>query len=134
MGYRDPRFGTLAMYPSSTNVQRYYCSACSSHILYANEEQPDATDIPIGVMETPFGARAENLLEWDYGVVYYVEDCEGTWREKLTTAIKEGSEEWRLHMHIAKSFRRAVAENQESGAAVQADKHEQNASTVYSLF
>ncbi|KAF5000330.1 hypothetical protein FDECE_11229, partial [Fusarium decemcellulare] len=55
----DPRFGTLAMYKSSPDVQRYFCSRCSASVFYAVDDRPELVDVAVGVIDASEGARAE---------------------------------------------------------------------------
>ncbi|KAK5988795.1 hypothetical protein PT974_10286 [Cladobotryum mycophilum] len=64
---RDSRFGTLAMYASSPDVQRYFCSSCSASVFYAVDDRQDLVDVAIGLLDAPEGARAESLLVWGLG-------------------------------------------------------------------
>lgn len=109
---RDSRFGTLAVYSSSKKADRYFCSKCSASIFYTVDKRPDVIDVTIGVLHSPSGARAESMLEWNYGMMGYMEDVAGSWRESLMSAIKRDSEEWRVERGIPKSFRRIVKEEE----------------------
>ena len=108
---RDPRFGTLAMYASSDDVQRYFCSCCSATILYAVDDRQDLVDVAVGVLSAPDGARAESLLLWGLGSnVGGEDDVEGSWREGHVRAVKKAAEDWRIARGYPKTWRRIALE------------------------
>lgn len=85
----DPRIGTLVMYRSSENVERYHCSNCAATFFYTESRRPGRVDIAVGVLEHPDGARAEGLLSWDLGHIGHTSDTKGGWREGLTACFLE---------------------------------------------
>ncbi|KAK1706189.1 Mss4-like protein [Colletotrichum lupini] len=91
---KDPRLGTLAVYNSSPEVERYSCSVCSASIFYAVYDREDMVDIAVGLLDHPDGARAEGLLAWNYGLLGWTADAAGGWREKLVARTKASMKEW----------------------------------------
>uniref|UniRef100_A0A8H7MXZ9 CENP-V/GFA domain-containing protein n=1 Tax=Bionectria ochroleuca TaxID=29856 RepID=A0A8H7MXZ9_BIOOC len=47
---RDPRLGTLSLYASSPDVQRYFCSRCSASVFYAVDDRPELLDVAAGLL------------------------------------------------------------------------------------
>ncbi|KAI8273692.1 hypothetical protein K4K60_010513 [Colletotrichum sp. SAR11_57] len=90
---KDPRLGTLAMYESSRDVQRYFCSKCSASVFYAVNDRPGMVDIAVGLLQHPDGARAEGLLKW-LDKVGWAQDVAGGWREGLANTSKRLLNEW----------------------------------------
>ncbi|KDN65624.1 putative DUF636 domain-containing protein [Colletotrichum sublineola] len=93
-GKKDPRLGTLAVYSSSPDVDRYFCSTCFANVFYAVHDREDMVDIAVGLLDHPDGARAEGLLAWSYGKVGWEADVAGGWREELVASVKTLSKEW----------------------------------------
>ncbi|KAJ3950205.1 uncharacterized protein N0V96_001348 [Colletotrichum fioriniae] len=91
---KDPRLGTLAVYNSSPEVERYSCSVCSASIFYAVYDREDMVDIAIGLLDHPDGARAEGLLAWNYSLLGWTADAAGGWRERLVARTKDSMKEW----------------------------------------
>ncbi|KXH43988.1 hypothetical protein CNYM01_06586 [Colletotrichum nymphaeae SA-01] len=91
---KDPRLGTLVVYNSSPEVERYSCSVCSASIFYAVYDREDMVDIAVGLLDHPDGARAEGLLAWNYGLLGWTGDAAGGWREKLVARTKASMKEW----------------------------------------
>ncbi|KAK1573327.1 uncharacterized protein LY79DRAFT_568849 [Colletotrichum navitas] len=85
---------TLAVYNSSTDVERYSCSTCFADVFYAVHDREDMIDIAIGLLDHPDGARAEGLLAWSYGKVGWEADVAGGWRDELVGSVKTLSKEW----------------------------------------
>lgn len=111
----DGRFGTLSMYSSSDDVQRYFCSRCSATIFYAVDDRPDLVDVAVGVLNAPEGARAESLLLWGLGSNVGGENTiRGGWRENYVAAAKKAAEEWRVRRGYPKTWRRIALENSQS--------------------
>ncbi|KXJ85537.1 hypothetical protein Micbo1qcDRAFT_180688 [Microdochium bolleyi] len=54
---------TAASLPSP-DVQRYFCRRCSASVFYAVDDRPDIVDLAVGLLWSPNGAHAENLLAW----------------------------------------------------------------------
>ncbi|GKT56652.1 DUF636 domain-containing protein [Colletotrichum tofieldiae] len=96
---KDPRIGTLAVYNSSPDVERYFCSTCSACVFYAVHDREGMVDIAIGLLDHPDGARAEGLLSWSYGEVGWEIDVTGGWREELVASVKTLSKEWTGLIH-----------------------------------
>ncbi|KAM0429979.1 hypothetical protein ACHAPT_005985 [Fusarium lateritium] len=93
----DPRLGTLKLYKSSPDVQRYFCSRCSASVFYAVDDRPDLVDVAVGLLDAPEGARAENELVWNLGSrVGGEDDVFGGWREEFINSVKESAEKWRV--------------------------------------
>lgn len=110
---RDPRLGTLSLYASSPDVQRYFCSRCSASVFYAVDDRPELLDVAAGLLCAPEGARAESLLAWELGsAIGNVGDVQGGWREKYVKAVRRGAEKWRIQRGYPKSWRRINAEKQ----------------------
>ncbi|KAH7305327.1 hypothetical protein B0I35DRAFT_454455 [Stachybotrys elegans] len=106
-GDRDGRLGTLAMYESSPDVQRYFCSRCSASVFYACDDRRDQVDVAPGLLECPTGARAEDFLVWEYGgSPSYSTDVAGGWREHRVRQIVAAAEEYRVSRGYPKSWRR----------------------------
>ncbi|KAL0941376.1 DUF636 domain protein [Colletotrichum truncatum] len=91
---KDPRLGTLAVYNSSPDVERYFCSRCSASVFYAVHDRPDMVDIAVGLLDHPDGARAESLLDWRLDKVGWAQDAAGGWREALADSAKKRQAEW----------------------------------------
>ncbi|KAM0351089.1 hypothetical protein ACHAPU_002871 [Fusarium lateritium] len=114
---RDSRYGTLAMYQSSPDVQRYFCSRCSASVFYAVDDRPDLVDVAVGLLHAPDGARAESILAWHLGgKMMGVEDYVGGWREEFANAVKETSESWRIKNGYPKTWARVKSENAQKEA------------------
>lgn len=108
---RDPRFGTLTYYSSSSDVQRYFCSVCSACVFYAVDDRPDIIDVAVGLLESQDGARAETFLCWALGgEVGWREDVMGGWRESLVKGVETEAENWRIQRGYPKNWRRAEAD------------------------
>lgn len=108
---RDPRLGTLAFYASSDDVQRYFCSNCSATVFYAVDVRTDMVDLAAGLLESPAGARAEDVLSWNFGgESSWRQDVEGGWREGLVASIEKQAEEWRVKRQYPKNWRRIIKE------------------------
>lgn len=111
---RDPRFGTLAMYASSPDVQRYFCGRCSACVFYATDERPDMVDVALGLLDAPDGARAESVVSWSFvRRMSLREDMLETWREDLLFAVEREGEQWRIERGYPKSWRRVLKEQGE---------------------
>ncbi|KAK1622516.1 amino acid adenylation domain-containing protein [Colletotrichum phormii] len=101
---KDLRFGTLAVYNSSPEVERYSCSVCSASIFYAVYGREDMVDIAVGLLNHPDGARAEALLAWNYGLLGWAMDAAGGWREQLVATTKDSMKEWAQSMNENQSI------------------------------
>ena len=105
----DKRFGTLAYYASSPDVQRYHCGRCSAAVFYALDRRPDMVDVAVGLLHSPDGARAETMLTWELGgPIGWRGDMAGTWREDLLNMVEKGSESWRVKRGYPQSWRRTA--------------------------
>ncbi|KAK4111502.1 hypothetical protein N656DRAFT_829823 [Canariomyces notabilis] len=100
--HRDLGIGTLALFQSSPDVERYFCRRCAASVFFAvhDTDRMDMVDIAVGLLRHPDGARAEGLLSWKYGSVGWIEDVKGGWREALVKGAVEGSEAWRVRGQI----------------------------------
>ncbi|KAK0735377.1 Mss4-like protein [Apiosordaria backusii] len=108
---KDPRLGTLALYVSSEDVQRYACGRCSATVFYACDDRPDMVDIAAGLLHAPEGARAERVISWSWGgKLGFGTDMKGTWREHLAAMAEEETEQFRVARDFPKNFRRIVKE------------------------
>lgn len=114
-GDRDPRLGALALYASSADAQRYFCSRCSATVFYACDQRQDMVDVAVGVLGAPSGAaRAEEVLAWSLGgKVAWREDVVGGWREGLVLAIEKEAEQFRIERGLPVNFRRKIKEENE---------------------
>lgn len=92
---KDPRLGTLALYKSSADVERYHCSRCSAQVFYAVADRPGTIEISVGLLSHPSGARAEGLLRWDYGSLSDGTNEVDGWRDAFIRQAKKEREEWR---------------------------------------
>ncbi|RYP14588.1 hypothetical protein DL765_006259 [Monosporascus sp. GIB2] len=100
---RDPRFGTLTLYSSSPDVQRYFCSRCSACVFYCVDDRPDMLDVALGLLEAPSGARAEEVVSWGFGRdMSWREDVVGGWREGHIVAVEFTAEAWRTERNYPK--------------------------------
>ncbi|KAM7203120.1 hypothetical protein V8F33_002468 [Rhypophila sp. PSN 637] len=97
-----PPLGTLSLYKSSHDVQRYFCSRCSASIFYAWDGRPEMVDIAVGVICSPDGmARAESTISWKFnGKVVWRDDtlAPGSgrgWARGLVLAVEESMKELR---------------------------------------
>ncbi|KAF5670082.1 hypothetical protein FHETE_4765 [Fusarium heterosporum] len=114
---KDKRYGSLAMYRSSPDVQRYFCSQCSAVVFYAVDDRPDLVDVAVGLLHAPDGARAESVLSWNLGAkMMGVEDYVGGWREEFANAVKETSENWRIKNDYPKAWSRIKSEKAQKKA------------------
>ena len=115
-GDRDPRLGTLALYESSADAQRYFCSRCSATVFYACDNRQDMVDVAVGLLEGSSGAaRVEEVLTWNLGgKATFREDMVGGWREGLVEAIEKGAEQFRVERGLPVNFRRKIKEESES--------------------
>ncbi|PNY26892.1 Uncharacterized protein TCAP_03180 [Tolypocladium capitatum] len=113
---RDPGLGTLAMYASSADVQRYFCSRCSASVFYAVDSRPDMVDLAVGLLDAPDGARAESVLAWALGMMVWADDVKGGWREELVDAMKRNSEAWRVDRGIPMNWAVIVREQMDAMA------------------
>ncbi|QGI88169.1 hypothetical protein CEK25_003125 [Fusarium fujikuroi] len=111
---RDPRYGTLAIYPSSPDVQRYFCSRCSATVFYTVDDRPECIDVAVALLHAPEGARAEGILTWHLGAKMMGEwDFERGWRKDFAMSVKHASEKWRIERGYSKTWRRIAFENEE---------------------
>ncbi|KAK2050081.1 hypothetical protein LZ31DRAFT_537898 [Colletotrichum somersetense] len=92
-GKKDFRLGTLEVFNSSPDVERYFCSTCFANVFYAVRDRENMVNIAIGLLDHPDGARAEGLLAWSYGKVGWEAEVAGGWREKLASSVKTLSKE-----------------------------------------
>lgn len=114
-GGEEKRFGTLGMYRSSEDVQRYFCKRCSATVFYATDSSPDLVDLAIGLLWAPDGARAESIIFWNFGEkMLYREDMMGGWREGLVRAVEKEGEKWRVDRGYPKTPRRIKREEEAS--------------------
>ncbi|KAF4979800.1 hypothetical protein FZEAL_4060 [Fusarium zealandicum] len=108
---RDARFGTLAMYKSSPDVQRYFCSRCSASAFYAVDDRPDLVDVAVGLLDSQDGANAESFLTWNLGAKVGGEaDVAGGWRQGFVESIKDTAESWRVKRKYPKTWKRLSVE------------------------
>ncbi|KAF4344210.1 hypothetical protein FBEOM_1804 [Fusarium beomiforme] len=108
---RDPRYGTLAIYRSSPDVQRYFCSRCSALVFYAADDRPEIIDVTVGLLHAPEGARVESLLAWHLGAkMMGEEDFERGWRRNFVMSVKDASEKWRIEKGYPKTWIRLAFE------------------------
>ncbi|KAH6992867.1 Mss4-like protein [Fusarium venenatum] len=109
---RDPRYGTLAMYRSSSDVQRYFCSRCSALVFYTVDDRPDVIDVAVGLLQAPEGARAESVLVWHLGAKTMGDEEHGdSWRDTFARSVNETSERWRIEKGHPKTWARLAAED-----------------------
>ncbi|KAK7756333.1 hypothetical protein SLS62_001559 [Diatrype stigma] len=102
----DPRFGTLALYASSPDVQRYFCSRCAAVVFYCVDDRPDMLDVALGLLEAPSGARAEEFVSWILGGdSAHREDMAGGWRDGHMNAVELAAEAWRVARKYPKHWR-----------------------------
>ena len=113
---RDPRFGTLAMYASRADVQRYFCSRCSASVFYAVDRRTDMVDLAIGLLDAPGGARAESHLAWALGLMVWADDVKGGWKEELVDAMKRNAETWRAEKGVPRSWALVAREKRDEEA------------------
>ncbi|KAJ9414288.1 hypothetical protein FOXG_12176 [Fusarium oxysporum f. sp. lycopersici 4287] len=111
---RDPRYGTLAIYRSSPDVQRYFCSRCSATVFYTVDDRPEVIDVAVALLHAPEGARAESILTWHLGAKMMGEwDFGRGWRKDLAMSVKDTSERWRIEKGYPKTWRRIAFEDAE---------------------
>lgn len=114
---RDPRYGTLAYYASSPDVQRYFCSRCSACVFYAVDDRPSMVDVAVGLLDSPDGARAEGFCSWALGGrIVHREAVKGGWREELVRRIESEGEAWREERGYPKCWLRVAREAAEAKA------------------
>jgi hypothetical protein len=117
---RDPRYGTLAIYRSSPDVQRYFCSRCSATVFYTVDDRPEVIDIAVALLHAPEGARAESILAWHLGAKMMGSwEFERRWRERFAMSVKNTSEKWRIEKGYPKTWRRIAFEDAEKDAGSQ---------------
>lgn len=115
----DPRFGTLALYASSPDVQRYFCSRCAAVVFYCVDDRPDTLDVALGLLEAPSGARAEEFVSWILGGdSAHREDMAGGWRDGHMNAVEPAAEAWRAARKYPRHWR--TVEREEAESAVRA--------------
>ncbi|KAI0391828.1 hypothetical protein F5Y17DRAFT_460425 [Xylariaceae sp. FL0594] len=114
---KTPYYGTLTYYASSPDVQRYFCARCSATVFYACDDRPDMVDLAAGLLcttdrkGTGTGARAEDLLSWDFGgTMAWRTDAAGGWRERYISRIEDAAERWRVERGVPKNWRRVQKE------------------------
>ncbi|KAH8881347.1 DUF636 domain-containing protein [Thozetella sp. PMI_491] len=110
---RNELLGTLGVYASSPDVGRYFCTRCSAAVFYAVDDRPDLVDVGIGLLDHPSGARAEGLLDWDFGRIGWDTEVKGGWREQLLEDAKTEGEQWRIQRGYPKNWRRVMKEQKE---------------------
>jgi hypothetical protein len=110
----DPKLGTLKYYQSSPDVERYFCSRCSASVFYVVHDRPDMVDLAVGLLDHPDGARAESLLSWNYGEVFWQADAAGGWREEFAKSLEGQCEEWRARRGYPKSPPRVLREEKKA--------------------
>ncbi|KXJ88571.1 hypothetical protein Micbo1qcDRAFT_166635 [Microdochium bolleyi] len=131
---RDPRLGTLRLYASSPDVQRYFCGKCSAVVFYAVDDLPDQVDVALGLLRAPpagqnssdkgghGGARAEHLLSWKYGgKMGWRQDTEGGWRDEMLKIVERDVTAWRDRRGLQKNWR-IINEEKEVAAKKGADE------------
>ncbi|KAK4226387.1 hypothetical protein QBC38DRAFT_230047 [Podospora fimiseda] len=107
----DEKFGTLAWYASSDDVQRYFCSRCAACVFYCVDDRPDIADVAVGLLDAKDGARAESIISWEFGgKIGWREDMGMSWRENLLYMVEKEVEEWREKRGYPKGWRRIVGE------------------------
>ncbi|KAI0126222.1 glutathione-dependent formaldehyde-activating enzyme [Xylariales sp. AK1849] len=67
--------GILRSYESSPGVLRESCRKCGATVFWHDKRKPQLTDVSVGLLEAPEGARAGNWLEWWTGRVSFSEDA-----------------------------------------------------------
>lgn len=116
---RDPRLGTLALYKSSPDVERYHCSRCSAQVFYAVADRPDTIEISVGLLSHTSGARAEGLLRWDYESLSEGINEVGGWRHAFIRQAKREREEWREQRGYPRVWKRVEEERQKARSVLQ---------------
>lgn len=131
---RDPRLGTLKMYASSPDVQRYFCGQCSAVVFYACDDLSDQVDVALGLLRAPparatstesgdsepghGGARAEHLVSWKLGgTIGWQQDVQGGWREPMMQKVSDEAAAWRDRRGLAKNWRVRNDEKEAAGKA-----------------
>jgi hypothetical protein len=108
---RDSRLGTLAVYASSPDVQRYFCGRCSASVFYAVDDRPDLVDVAVGLLDSPDGARADSVISWSFGgPMVWRQDMAKTWRGRMLHAVEKEVEEWRIERGYPKGWHRVAGE------------------------
>ena len=115
---KDPRLGTLALYKSSPDVERYHCSQCSAQVFYAVADRPDTIEVSVGLLSHPSGARAEGLLRWDYESLSEGTNEGGGWRHTFIRHAKKEREEWRARRGYPRVWERVEEERQKVRSAL----------------
>ncbi|KAF5246172.1 hypothetical protein FANTH_6939 [Fusarium anthophilum] len=111
---RDSRYGTLAIYRSSSDVQRYFCSRCSATVFYTVDDRPECIDVAVALLHAAEGARVESVLTWHLGAKMMGEwDFERGWRKDFAMSVKDTSEKWRIEKGYPKTWRRIALEDAE---------------------
>ncbi|KAF9873440.1 transcription factor [Colletotrichum karsti] len=90
----DTRFGTLKHYKSSSGTHQYFCGKCAASVFCTIEDQPGTLRIAVGLLDDPNGARAEDLLSWDYVNVEHEQDAVGDWRKNIVDAAREQGKQY----------------------------------------
>jgi hypothetical protein len=86
-------FGTLKHYESSPDVHRYFCNDCGATLFYNADDRRHYTDVAMGLLEAPEGARAESWFSWRAPGVDFAEDADHR-AKSLVQGLQKGFEEW----------------------------------------
>jgi hypothetical protein len=65
----------MQRFESSPGVYREFCKSCGATVFWHCDERPGVVDVSVGLLKSPTGARAEDLLEWETGRVSFAEDA-----------------------------------------------------------
>jgi hypothetical protein len=89
-------FGTMQSYESTstdaTKRLRWFCSRCGANVLWTGSERPTLTDVSVGLLDAPSGARAEEWLQWDLADrVSFREDAHNV---HLVDELERGLVDW----------------------------------------
>lgn len=103
---KDPAIGTMKYYTSSPDVCRYFCGTCSAVVFYASGNRPQIVDVAVGLLDSKYGARVENMLSWPFGkTMSFQEDGDGGWRESLFERLRSKAEDWRVARGYPKNWK-----------------------------
>jgi hypothetical protein len=86
-------FGTVKAYDSSPGIRHYFCHDCGATLFYNADDRRHFTDIAMGVLNAPEGARAENWFEWRGNGIDFIEDADHRAKE-FARSVQKGFEEW----------------------------------------
>jgi hypothetical protein len=75
-------------------------------VFYASGNRPQIVDVAVGLLDSKYGARVENMLSWPFGkTMSFQEDGDGGWRESLFERLRSKAEDWRVARGYPKNWK-----------------------------